>query len=134
MREPESETKVLVKPTVSQHQRNISKKKEHIPVVPRSPAIVNHGMDVSSPTGVKAWVDGLELDNTLIVGIEPSAEEGIHMDSIGRASHAAVTSVVTSGVGTPDLYEGVGEGLAGGAVDDTNIEDERHTAAKIAYG
>ena len=89
-------------------------------------------MNMSGPPSVESRINGLELDNPLIVGIEPSAEEGIHVDSIGRASHAAVASVITSSVGTPNLYKGIGEGLAGGAVDHTNIEDEgRATESKV---
>jgi hypothetical protein len=88
-------------------------------------------MDMSSPASVESWIDGLELDNTLIVGVEPATEEGIDVDSIGRALHAAVASVRASGVGAPDLHEGVGEGLAGRAVDDADIEGEGGATEKI---
>ncbi len=88
---------------------------------------VHHDVDVGGSACVVAGEDGLELGYAVGVGRLDPAEPGLL--GVGLVGGVAVAvgddaAVHAGGVAVPDLDVNVGDGLAGGYVDDLVVEEQ----------
>ena len=91
---------------------------------------VRHDVDMGGAAGVVAREQGIELDDTVLVGLGDAAEEGLV--DVGRIVGVAIaagndTRVNTSRVAVPELEVDLGDGLAGVDVDDLDVKVQRHS-------
>jgi hypothetical protein len=79
---------------------------------------------------VMTWEDGLELNDTIIIGLlNPAQEGGVDVGSISSVTVAIAdnTRVDTSRIAVPDIKPDVGDGLAGLNVNELGIESDINT-------
>ena len=91
---------------------------------------MNHDMDMCSATNVVTGEDGLELGDTVSVGLLDSPTKcGVDIGGIVRiaVSTGNNTRVDTSAVAVPDLDVDIRDGLTGVNVDDLVVEGNRNT-------
>lgn len=95
-----------------------------------SSILVDHQVDVGGAGGVVAGEDGLELGDTVGVGLLDTAEPGlVDVGLVGGVTVAGGddAGVDTGGVAVPHLEVDVGDGLASVNVDDLVVKDDVDT-------
>jgi len=90
------------------------------PILLHLRVLMDHYMYVGRTALVKSWVESRELEDALVVRKFASAEEAIFVDTAYRL----ISSIGTGRISRPNLNESIGERLAGGGVDDANVDYE----------
>jgi hypothetical protein len=97
--------------------------------------LVDHQVDVGGTGGVVTGEGGLELSDTVGVGLLDTTEEGVvNVGLIGGVTVARGndTGVDTGGVAVPHLEVDVGDGLAGVDINDLVVNDGVNTLLVLA--
>lgn len=83
---------------------------------------------MSGTTAVVSRINRLQLDQTFVVGEDSTTKPSIVVNPGGLAERTSVASIGASRIGSPNLDEGVLDGLTGPAVDEADIEGKGDTA------